>query len=400
MLTKLDGGLSTALENNGNKLNTSLWTGEMIRTNPGEIIKAHLDFINAGAQIIISSSYQLSFAGCSKRGWSDEQTQSALIKSTQLAKDAVLASGKEVKVAASIGPYGAHLADGSEYKGNYNVSKSIIKDFHARRLAVLLSTNPDLLALETMPDTFEVEVLLDLLKDSPVPFWISYSCKEGNQTNAGQSFADAVNLSQSAMAVGINCTKPELISDLLGSAKSEKPFIVYPNAGRVWDAKNKLWNGEGTQSFSKQIIYDWVSLGAEIIGGCCGVGPNEIAEIALPINKVSVFIKNDSTKMIQEPMNNLTLKSLLTKAETDGLISVTEVQIDGRHKRLITNSKLRTYFLIAGDISFVIDLKPVVRLLPGDVLTIAQGSEYELFGTGKYLVINTPAFEAGDDTYL
>ena len=99
-------------------------------------------------------------------------------------------------------------------------------------------------------------------------------------------------------------------------------------------------------------------------------------------------------------MNNLTLKSLLTKAETGGLISVTEVQIDGRHKRLITNSKLRTYFLIAGDISFVIDLKPVVRLLPGDVLTIAQGSEYELFGTGKYLVINTPAFEAGDDTYL
>ena len=280
-MIKLDGGLSTALENNGNKLNTSLWTGEMIRTNPGEIIKAHLDFINAGAQIIISSSYQLSFAGCSKRGWSDEQTQSALIKSTQLAKDAVLASGKEVKVAASIGPYGAHLADGSEYKGNYKVSKSIIKDFHAQRLAVLLSTNPDLLALETMPDTFEVEVLLDLLKDSPVPFWISYSCKEGNQTNAGQSFQAAVDLAKEAMAVGINCTRPELITDLLRSASSSKPFIVYPNSGRVWDAKHKVWTGSGSAGFSDQLISEWVGAGAQIIGGCCGIGSTEIEKLAL-----------------------------------------------------------------------------------------------------------------------
>jgi homocysteine S-methyltransferase len=114
LIIKLDGGLSTALENNGNKLNTSLWTGELLLSNPGEITKAHLDFINAGAQIIITSAYQLSFAGCQKRGWSDDQTQRALIASTQLAKDAVASSGKNVRVAASVGPYGAHLADGSE----------------------------------------------------------------------------------------------------------------------------------------------------------------------------------------------------------------------------------------------------------------------------------------------
>jgi homocysteine S-methyltransferase len=278
---KLDGGLSTALENNGNNLTTLLWTGELIRSNPAEITKAHLDFIKAGAQIIITSSYQLSFSGCKERGWSEGETDQALTASTHLAKSAVTQSGKDVKVAASVGPYGASLADGSEYKGNYGVSKSALKDFHARRLEILISTSPDYLALETMPDTFEVEVLLELLNDCPTPFWISYSCKEGNQTNAGQSFQSAVDLAQSAIVVGINCTKPELITDLLNCAKSTKPFIVYPNSGRVWDAKNKVWTGYAAAGFSNEIINEWIKAGAEIIGGCCGIGAKEIDQMRL-----------------------------------------------------------------------------------------------------------------------
>ena len=280
-MIKLDGGLSTALENNGNKLTTSLWTSELIRTNPAQIIKAHLDFINAGAQIIITSSYQLSYTGCGARGWSEDETNQALIASTVLAKKAVIESGKSVKLAASVGPYGASLADGSEYKGNYGVSKQVLKDFHAKRLEVLISTSPDYLALETMPDTFEVEVLLDLLNDCPIPFWISYSCKEGNQTNAGQDFQSAVDLAQSAMAVGIYCTKPELITDLLRSAKSDKPYVVYPNSGRVWDAENKVWNGSAAIGFSNELVSQWVKAGAEIIGGCCGIGAAEIEQLAL-----------------------------------------------------------------------------------------------------------------------
>jgi len=278
---KLDGGLSTALENNGNKLTTSLWTGELIRTNPAQITKAHLDFINAGAQIIITSSYQLSYTGCGARGWSEDETNQALIASTLLAKNAVSESGKDVKVAASVGPYGASLADGSEYKGNYGVSKQVLKDFHAKRLEVLISTSPDYLALETMPDTFEVEVLLDLLNDCPIPFWVSYSCKEGNQTNAGQDFQSAVDLAQSAMAVGINCTKPELITDLLRSAKSDKPYVVYPNSGRIWDAENKVWTGSAAIGFSDELVSQWIKAGAEIVGGCCGIGAAEIEQLAL-----------------------------------------------------------------------------------------------------------------------
>ena len=280
-MIKLDGGLSTALENNGNKLTTSLWTGELIRSNPAQITKAHLDFINAGAQIIITSSYQLTYSGCSQRGWSEQETDQALITSTKLAKDAATQSGKSVKVAASIGPYGASLADGSEYKGNYGVTKSLLKEFHSKRLELLISTSPDYLALETMPDTFEVEILLELLKDCPIPFWISYSCRQGNQTNAGQSFQAAVDLAKEAMAVGINCTKPELITDLLRSASSSKPFIVYPNSGRVWDAKHKIWTGSSSAGFSNQLISEWLGAGAQIIGGCCGISADEIADLSI-----------------------------------------------------------------------------------------------------------------------
>ena len=281
MITKLDGGLSTALENNGNKLTTSLWTGELILVNPSEITKAHLDFINAGADIIITSSYQISYLGCSKRGWSESKTDQALSGSTQLAKDAVLKSGKSVKVASSIGPYGAALADGSEYKGNYGVTKSALKDFHARRLEVLISTSPDLLALETMPDTFEVEVLLELLSDCSIPYWVSYSCKAGNQTNAGQSFTEAVSLAKDAMAVGINCTAPELITDLLLSAEGVKPFVVYPNSGRSWNAKTKEWEGSSETGFDELLIKSWILAGAQIIGGCCGIGADEILNLKL-----------------------------------------------------------------------------------------------------------------------
>jgi homocysteine S-methyltransferase len=278
---KLDGGLSTALELNGNKLTTSLWTGELIRTDPEQITKAHLDFINAGAEIIITSAYQLSYLGCGNRGWTDLQTDEALCKSTQLAKDAVAQSGKDVKVAASVGPYGAALADGSEYRGNYGVGKSALKDFHAKRLEILIASNPDILALETMPDTQEVEVLLDLLSDCPIPYWVSYSCKAGIQTNAGQSFASAVDLAQSAMAVGANCTAPELISDLLSSAASSIPYVVYPNSGRKWDSVNKVWIGTNEVGFSDSLVREWIDLGAQFIGGCCGIGPKEIASLRL-----------------------------------------------------------------------------------------------------------------------
>ena len=282
---KIDGGLSTALEERGNVLSSALWTGELLRSAPQEIEAAHRTFVDSGAQIIISSSYQLSLSGCRARGWSDQETTDALMLSTKLARNA--AGYGDVKVAASIGPYGASLADGSEYRGNYGISNTAMREFHYKRLEILLASQPDLLAIETMPDMQEVEVILDLIEDigNGISYWVSYSCKAGSMTNAGQSFYDAVELvdqRRGAVAVGANCTAPELISELLGSAKSELPFVVYPNSGRNWDATAKQWIGSTTSTLNPTAVREWIALGAQFIGGCCGISPKEIAELDLP----------------------------------------------------------------------------------------------------------------------
>ncbi|MEI8223153.1 MAG: homocysteine S-methyltransferase [Actinomycetes bacterium] len=278
----LDGGLSTALEQLGNNLNTSLWSGELLRTAPDQIEAAHKAFVDAGAQIIITSSYQISMDGCSLRGWNESEVRDALLLSTELARNAT--RGSDVKVAASVGPYGASLADGSEYRGNYGRTKSQLKDFHRMRLQVLVESNPDLLAIETIPELTEAEAILELLEeqDMKIPYWMSFSCKDGEHISSGELFRDAVNLVSGklgAIGVGINCTAPEFVTPLLSSAKSRIPFVVYPNSGRTWNAQIKEWEGAPTSGFSEMQIFEWKERGAKLIGGCCSVGPAEIAQM-------------------------------------------------------------------------------------------------------------------------
>ena len=278
----LDGGLSTALEQLGNNLNTSLWSGELLRTAPDQIEAAHKAFVDAGAQIIITSSYQISMDGCALRGWNESEVRDALLLSTELARNAT--RGSDVKVAASVGPYGASLADGSEYRGNYGRTKSQLKDFHRMRLQVLVESNPDLLAIETIPELTEAEAILELLEeqDMKIPYWMSFSCKDGEHISSGELFRDAVNLVSGklgAIGVGINCTAPEFVTPLLSSAKSRIPFVVYPNSGRTWNAEIKEWEGAPTSGFSEMQIFEWKERGAKLIGGCCSVGPEEIAQM-------------------------------------------------------------------------------------------------------------------------
>lgn len=279
----IDGGLSTALNARGHDLNTALWTGELLRTNPEAIEQAHRDFVDAGADVLITGSYQLSFSGCAALGWTDSETFDALRASTIAAR---LAAAEGTLVAASIGPYGASLADGSEYRGNYGVSTAQLRQFHAERLAALIDTAPDLLAIETIPDTVEAAVILELLTelDAGIPFWLSYSCTDGNVTCAGQPFAEAAALVAShpdAIAVGANCTRPELITGLLQSADVDIPFVVYPNTGQDWDPTTKSWSNEATVA-GPALIAEWVEAGAAMIGGCCGYTPEHIAQLAVP----------------------------------------------------------------------------------------------------------------------
>ncbi len=279
----LDGGLSTALEALGATLNTTLWSGELLRSNRDQIRAAHQSFADAGALILITSSYQISYPGCIARGWSHEEITDALLASTELARF------DRVKVAASVGPYGAYLADGSEYRGNYGVSAEQLKDFHRERLRVLISSKPDFLAIETIPELDEAKAILELLNElaSTIPFWISFSCKNESQISSGELFKDAVSLvteNQHCIGVGINCTSPEFIAPLMESAQTDQGFVIYPNSGRTWDAINKKWMGDQSSVFTSAQVVQWCELGAVIIGGCCGVGPADIQELASAIS--------------------------------------------------------------------------------------------------------------------
>lgn len=277
-VTLLDGGFSTALEELGNTLDTSLWTGELLKNHSDQVRAAHKLFVDADAQVLISSSYQISYQGCLAQGWSKKEVDAAIMASTELARF------DGVKVAASVGPYGAYLADGSEYRGNYGLSKNELKDFHRDRLQALIATKPDLLAVETIPELLEAQAIIELIDeiDSAMPFWVSFSCKSDFELSSGEKFSDAVTLvnsSKSAVAVGINCTKPIFIEPLLKSAHSEIPYVIYPNSGRQWDPMEKKWLGPINSSFAISDIQSWISLGAKLIGGCCGVSPRDIFEL-------------------------------------------------------------------------------------------------------------------------
>jgi len=273
----LDGGLSTALESQGLVIDGAMWTGELLLTNPEAVTVAHRSFVDAGSDIIITGSYQLSFEGGRRVGWTDDDVERALRNSTTAAR---LAANDDTLVAASIGPFGAHLNDGSEFRGNYGVADSVIRDFHDRRLDILLDTEPDLLALETMPDLAEVRVLLELIesKSADMPFWVSFTVSEPGTISGGGTFAEACALVEgyaNAMAVGINCSPLSVITPTLSGIETDLPFIVYPNAGQTWDSDAMDWVGE-PQFATEQHIQEWVKRGARMVGGCCGYGPADI----------------------------------------------------------------------------------------------------------------------------
>ena len=276
--TLLDGGLATALEDLGNTFTSELWTGELLKSDPDQIREAHAAFVKAGAEIIITSTYQVSFPGCIAKGWTHQEVVDALKNSVQLAREA-----GSPKVAASIGPYGAYLADGSEYRGNYEATEEEIRDFHKERLEILIACKPDYLAIETIPEIREARVLLQLLKDlnNTIPVWIAFSCKDETHLCSGETFRDAARVSKELGAdyIGINCTSPDVVTGLLESAKEYGPFVVYPNAGRTWNEKLKRLEG-ATVKLSDQHIQQWAECGATIIGGCCGIGPKEIAQVS------------------------------------------------------------------------------------------------------------------------
>jgi homocysteine S-methyltransferase len=239
-------------------------------------------FFRAGAMIATTASYQASFDGFAVSGIGRDETVRLIRRSVELAKTARDQSGvADGRVAGSVGPYGATLADGSEYRGRYGLSVAQLEEWHRPRLEVLAEAGADVLALETIPDVDEAEALVNLARSLGVPAWLSYTI-DGGRTCAGQRLADAFAVAVGVpeiVAVGVNCCAPDDVLPAIEPARETgKPVIVYPNSGERWDGTRRTW--VGPSRFSPRLAVQWAAAGARVIGGCCRVRPTDIAELA------------------------------------------------------------------------------------------------------------------------
>jgi homocysteine S-methyltransferase len=275
----LDGGLATELERRGNNLSTPLWSARLLADEPAEIVAAHRAYADAGAEVAITASYQASFTGLG--------AEAALLmrRSVSLAREAT--SGW---VAASIGPYGAVRADGSEYRGDYGLTVAELRAFHRPRLQVLADAGADILAVETIPCLAEVEALLAELDAVGVPAWLSLTCA-GTRTRAGEPAEAAFAMARdcpAVFAVGVNCIDPRDAPDLvsLAARASGRPVVAYPNSGETWAGRS--WHGSAV--FAADDVTDWIRRGARLVGGCCRVGPAEIEQLARTVRAAGVEV--------------------------------------------------------------------------------------------------------------
>ena len=290
----LDGGLATELEARRHNLDDPLWSAKLLLEQPEVIRQVHSDYLWAGADCVISASYQASLPGLMARGLSKAEASDLIRLSVRLAieaRDQFWASKANHRgrlrplVAASVGPYGAYLADGSEYTGNYDLDETGLLEWHWPRWQILAQSEADLLACETLPSLAEARALRQLLLETPnTPAWMSFTCRDGAHISDGTPLAECVRLLDDVpnlIAVGINCTPPHFVPDLITAvqANTNKLIIVYPNSGERYDATNKRWLGESDPAEFGTISREWRKMGALLVGGCCRTRPAHIRQI-------------------------------------------------------------------------------------------------------------------------
>lgn len=291
----IDGALATELERRGCDLKDSLWSAKILLEQPEKIKQVHYDYFKAGADCAITASYQATIAGFAKRGLSEAEAVALMKKSVTLAKEARdefwadeanRAGRVKPFVAASVGPYGAYLANGEEYTGNYGLTEKELMDFHRPRMRALIEADADLLACETIPCLIEAQALVKLLGEfQSVHAWISFSCRDEAHVCEGDRFEDCIRQIEASPfvdAVGVNCTSPRFIPALIREAKkaTQKPVLVYPNSGETYDAAKSDWDGHRIYESFGEEAKEWYNAGARLIGGCCRTTPEDIQAIA------------------------------------------------------------------------------------------------------------------------
>jgi homocysteine S-methyltransferase len=291
----IDGALATELERRGCDLKDELWSAKVLLEQPEAIKQVHLDYFKAGADCAITASYQATVEGFQKRGLNKVEAIDLIQKSVRLARKARDAFWAEPAnrvgrpkpfVAASVGPYGAFLADGTEYRGNYGLGEKDLMEFHRLRMKAHIDAGADVLACETIPCLVEAQAIAKLLHEFPrITAWISFSGGDDRHVSEGQAFADCVKQladHRQIAAIGINCTSPKYVSSLIreGKAMTEKPILVYPNSGETYHAKENVWDGNSAVHSFGEHAREWYEAGARLIGGCCRTTPEDIRVIA------------------------------------------------------------------------------------------------------------------------
>jgi homocysteine S-methyltransferase len=277
----LDGGLGTLLDARGNDVSSDLWSARILIDNPDEVRSAHAEFFAAGAQVATTASYQVSYEGLRSIGRDDAETDEVLARSVRLAGEARDDAPHGGWVAASIGPYGATLGDGSEYRGDDGLTVAELRAWHHRRLGVLADAGPDVLAIETITRLAELEALAAELDGLGVPAWMSVTIRDGT-LGTGEPLDEAFAIMAEApgvVAIGVNCCAAAEVSGALAVARATGlPTLAYPNSGEVWDGASRTWLG--TPALPDDLVETWAADGTTLIGGCCRIGPAGITAIA------------------------------------------------------------------------------------------------------------------------
>ncbi len=283
----LDGGLSTELEARGHDVSSALWSARLLRDDPAAIVAAHAAFAAAGAQVATTSSYQATEQGFAAAGVGPAEARRLIALSVALARE----GQGEGWVAGSVGPYGAMLADGSEYTGAYlsEVPVARLREFHRPRMVVLAEAEVDVLACETVPGAAEAEALVEEADALGVPAWLSLTTVvDGDgvvRTRRGEPAAEVFAMAgdvPAVIAVGVNCTDPAGVPAAVeAAARSGRPVVVYPNSGEAWDAVGRRWTGRA--GIAPEAVPGWVAAGARLVGGCCRVRPQHIAAISAAV---------------------------------------------------------------------------------------------------------------------
>jgi homocysteine S-methyltransferase len=288
----LDGGLATELERRGHRLDDALWSARVLLDAPASIETVHYDFYAAGARCVTTASYQASYRGFAAAGIPHDEGAAILQRSVELAnaarsrfisdQQATGLTPAPLYVAGSVGPFGATLHDGSEYRGDYRVSERALAEFHIPRLEALADAGVDIMACETIPQLVEARAIAQALAArSSVQAWVSFTSLDGVHTPAGDSLelcARTLDSNPNVIAVGVNCVSPEIVSSCLRELRrgTGKPLVAYPNVAGAWNAAVRQWSGPRPFANVLAAVPEWLSLGARAIGGCCGTSPEDI----------------------------------------------------------------------------------------------------------------------------